>query len=99
MPHMRAVALFDVGVVVPAVAPRALEEHRPGAFLQPRNDVAVDELPAVVAVNSAQREGQARHDVPQLPERGGLVAVLYHPMLGPVGADIHPVQHPSGVVV
>ncbi len=97
--HMRPVALLDMGVVVLLVGPGTGEEDGLGALARPGHDVMVDELPAVVAVHAQQLEGQVRFHVLQLPQRAMLAAVFQRALLGPVGADVHRVEHPQMEVI
>ncbi len=54
---------------------------------------------AVVAVHAQQRERQARLQVANLRQRAVLAAVFEGAQRGPVGADVHAVEHPEVVVI
>ncbi len=92
LPDMGPVFLFDMGVVVLVIC--AASSKTDGAFsvLEVSQEVVVEELRAVIAVEAQQRERQGLFDVTYLPEHIGFAPSPDRALFGPTGGDIHTVN-------
>ena len=94
-PH--PVLLLDVGVVVAVIRARAGEGHGLLALVQVAQQVVVEELAAVVAVEAQQREGQPGLHRARGRQHARRALVPHGPALGPLGRDVGVGQAPEEV--
>ena len=96
---MRPVTLLHPRIVVLVVGSTASEEHGPLSLCQIHHQVVVDELASVVTVQAQQRERQALFEIANLRQRSALAPILQRPQFGPVGTDVHSVEHPQVQII
>ena len=90
--HMSPVFLFDVGVVVFAVGAAAGEVYGVGAVYEVAQQVVVEELGAVVGIETKQGEWQGLFDIFDLFQDVTFSFTPDGPLFGPTGGDINTVK-------
>ncbi len=86
--HVCPVLLFDMGVVILVIGPRARDLHGALAVLEVVDQMPVQELAAIITIEAPQQEGQSRLDGDELSQDVGLAFAPDRALLRPAGGEI-----------
>jgi len=88
LPYVRPVLLFDMGVVIFVAGPASGELDGLFSFGKVSQEVIVEKLASVIAIEAEDRKREGLFNVFDLIQHSSLSFAPYGPLFGPSGSDI-----------